>query len=243
MMSGVIGRIHSYESFGTLDGPGVRYVVFLQGCPLRCRYCHNPDTWNCAGGRQVDSDDLLREIAGYRIFISPGGVTLPGGEPLMQPAFSLAMLEGCRALGLHTAVDTAGSLPLEVSRPLLDAADLILLDIKALENDLAMELTGQGNANELATLRYCEETGKPVWIRHVLVPGWTMRQDRLEALADFLKPFRCVEKVELLPYHRMGEFKWKELDIPTMLDGVEEPSAAEIASVRELFRSRGLTLK
>lgn len=224
-MAEVSGRIHSIESFGTLDGPGVRFVVFLQGCPLRCLYCHNPDTWDARGGRETTVSALMKEIGSCRNFIRSGGVTLSGGEPLMQPEFSRALLDRCREAGIHTALDTAGSLPLERSRPVIDAADLILLDIKALDPALSRELTGADNANALATLDYCEETGKPVWIRHVLVPGLTLDRAKLEALAAFLEPYRCIEKVDLLAFHKMGCFKWRELGLSNRLR--ETPGASE----------------
>ena len=173
-MEGVTGRVHSFESFGTLDGPGVRFVVFLQGCPLRCRYCHNPDTWELGGGMEISSAEVVGKIESCRNFIRSGGVTLSGGEPLMQPEFARDILERCARAGFHTALDTAGSVPLERSRPVIDRADLLLLDIKALNPALCRELTGRDNRNTLATLDYCEETARPVWIRHVLVPGFTL---------------------------------------------------------------------
>ena len=187
-MAEVSGRIHSVESFGTLDGPGVRYVVFLQGCPLRCLYCHNPDTWATGGGTETTVPELMRRIESCRNFIRSGGVTLSGGEPLMQPDFSRALLESCREAGSHTALDTAGSFPLARSRAVIDAADLVLLDIKALDPELCVRLTGRDGGNTLATLDWCEESGKPVWIRHVLVPGLTLDRARLEALAAYLEP-------------------------------------------------------
>ena len=234
-MDGIRGRIHSCESFGTLDGPGIRFVVFLQGCPLRCLYCHNPDTWQPDGGKSVTSAELMKQIESCRNFLRNGGVTLSGGEPLMQPEFSLDLLRRCREAGFHTALDTAGSLPLERTRNTIDAADLLLLDIKALDPELCCKLTGQDNKNELATLEYCEHAGKEVCIRHVLLPGWTLRRDRLEKLAAFLKHFRCVRRVELLPYHKMGEFKWRELGFGTPLANVPIPSPEERNAAERLF--------
>ena len=234
-MDGIRGRIHSCESFGTLDGPGIRFVVFLQGCPLRCLYCHNPDTWQPDGGKSVTSAELMKQIESCRNFLRNGGVTLSGGEPLMQPEFSLDLLRRCREAGFHTALDTAGSLPLERTRNTIDAADLLLLDIKALDPGLCCELTGQDNQNELATLEYCEQAGKEVWIRHVLLPGRTLRKDRLEELAAFLKKFRCIRRVELLPYHKMGEFKWRELGLGTPLADVPIPAPEERNAAEALF--------
>src|SRR5574344_692824 len=234
-MEDVSGRIHSEESFGTLDGPGIRYVVFLQGCPLRCRYCHNPDTWVPGGGREVKVSEVMRRILSCRNFLRRGGVTLSGGEPLLQAEFTLALLRACREAGLHTALDTAGSLPLERTRAVIDAADLLLLDIKALDPELCRRLTGRDNADELATLDYCERTGHPVWIRHVLVPGWTLEPARLRALAAYLKPYHCVKRVDLLPFHKMAAFKWKALGIPDPFESVRVPTAAETAAAEKLF--------
>jgi len=234
-MADPAGRIHSIESFGTLDGPGVRFVVFLQGCPLRCLYCHNPDTWDPRGGRETTVSALIKQIESCRNFIRSGGVTLSGGEPLMQPEFSRALLERCREAGIHTALDTAGSLPLERSRPVIDAASLLLLDIKALDPALSRELTGAENTNTLATLDYCEAAGKPVWIRHVLVPGWTLDRAKLAELAAFLEPYRCIEKVELLAFHKMGCFKWRELGLPNALRETPETSEEERLAAEALF--------
>ncbi|MEG1125951.1 MAG: pyruvate formate-lyase-activating protein [Oscillospiraceae bacterium] len=239
---GVIGRIHSRESFGAVDGPGIRFVLFVQGCKLRCRFCHNPDTWNANCGEQVNSDDIVKEIASYRNFIKSGGVTISGGEPLLQPEFTLAVINGCKKNGLHTAVDTAGFAPLIVAKPVIDAADLILLDIKALSDELCISLTGESNQNALAILRYCEHIKKPVWIRHVLVPDITLELILLEETAQFLSGFSCVQKVELLPFHKMGEYKWKELNLEYDLKDTREPTGEEIENAKQIFTNKGLTV-
>lgn len=240
-MNTVRGRIHSVESFGTLDGPGIRYVLFLQGCPFRCLYCHNPDTW-CGAGTETDSAAVVRDILRYRSFLS-GGVTLSGGEPLAQPAFAAAILEGCRENGLHTALDTAGGVPLSVSRPALERADLLLLDVKAAEDGMFRRITGQGMENTLATLDECEWTGKPVWIRQVAVPGLTLEKGQLRALGELLRGYTVVERVELLPFHKMGEYKWKELGYGYTLDGVQPPSDGEMQAARALLREYGLPVR
>ncbi len=234
------GTVHSVETFGTLDGPGVRYVLFLQGCSLRCRYCHNPDTWTKKGKNVTDSEQVVKEILSYRSFINKGGVTLSGGEPLMQPAFALDIIRRCKKEGLHTALDTAGSVPLELSKEVLDEVDLVMLDIKSLDDKQSFSLTGMGNANTLATLEYCESTGKKVWLRHVLVPGWTLDKTRLEQLATYLKGFSCIELVELLPYHSMGQYKWEQLKLSYTLKGVKEPSAKELSMAKKVFEKEGL---
>ena len=231
------GRIHSFESFGTLDGPGIRFVVFFQGCPLRCKYCHNPDTWDIQGGRPVAVREIMAQVESCRNFLRTGGVTLSGGEPLMQPRFALALLNACREKGFHTALDTAGSLPLSQSAPVIDAADLVLLDIKALDSAECRDLTGMDNANELATLDYCEKTEKPVWIRHVLVPGWTLDEDKLQKLAAFLRPYKCIKRIDLLPFHKMASFKWANLNLTDPLAGTSEPSAEEVEKAQQIIGS------
>lgn len=236
----VKGRIHSVESFGTLDGPGIRYVLFLQGCPLSCLYCHNPDSRLTDRGRVMTVGEVIKDVSTYLSFIKKGGVTLSGGEPLMQPEFSLAVIKACKELGLHTAVDTSGALPLEKVRDVIVAADLILLDIKSITDKTCRELTGQGSRDTLAVLEYCEARHKPVWVRHVLVPGWTMDAHSLNRLADHILRFECVKKVELLPYHKMGEYKWEQLGLPYPLAGVEPPSDEDVERARQVFRRRRL---
>ncbi len=240
MNPSVTGRIHSIESFGTLDGPGIRYVLFLQGCPLRCLYCHNPDARGESGGTVMTAGEVMTDILTYRAFIARGGVTLSGGEPLLQPAFTREVLEGCREHRLHSALDTSGAVPLECAAPVIDRADLLLLDIKALDDDLCVPLTGCGAADTLATLEYCEATGKAVWVRHVLVPGYTLDRSRLKRLADYLLRFGCIQKTELLPFHKMGEYKWTALGCPYALADTQPPTDAQMDEARAIFRQRGL---
>jgi len=234
------GRIHSIESFGTLDGPGIRYVLFLQGCPLKCIYCHNPDTWRRSGGTERTVADVFSDILKYRRFIS--GVTLSGGEPLMQPQFSKELLQLCKEEKLHTAIDTAGSIPLAGCKGAVDLADLILLDIKALDDALCIEMTGRDNRYVLELLNHREETGRDVTIRHVLLPGYTLDEVKLTQLADFLKPYQCVKEIELLPFHKMGEYKWEELGQAYQLKNVLPPTAEETQAAKEIFKARGFTV-
>ena len=239
-MRSVTGRIHSVESFGTLDGPGIRYVLFLQGCPLRCLYCHNPDTWHRERGREIRSEEAVADIVRYRRFLTNGGVTLSGGEPLMQPDFAAAVLEGCREQGLHTALDTSGAVPLLSCRGAVEQADQLRWDIKAADNTQLRRQTGRGMENTLELLDYCENVGKPVWIRHVLVPGLTMEDGQLHRLGRRLQPYACIQRVEVLPFHKMGEYKWKELGEPYTLEKTEPPSPEEAEKARALLREYGL---
>lgn len=235
MNRGVSGKIHSFESFGTLDGPGVRYIVFLQGCALRCCYCHNPDTWDVCGGEVFTVEEVMKKILSCRNFIKSGGVTFSGGEPLLQREFLSELLDACAEEKLHTAIDTAGSVPVAVSSGVIDKADMLLLDIKSLDDTLCRKITGQGNRNALDTLEYCEKTSKPVWIRHVVVPGLTMDEGKLQKLSQYLEKFNCVKRVDLLGYHKLGEFKWSSLGIENTLKDTPEPSKEEILSLQNLF--------
>lgn len=236
----VSGRIHSVETLGTLDGPGLRYVLFFQGCPLRCLYCHNPDALSFGGGTLTTAGEVVDEIVRYRSFIRSGGVTLTGGEPLAQPEFAAAVLRLCREEGLHTVVDTSGCVNLPVCREAVDAADLLLLDIKGWDADTSFRISGKENTGSLALLDYREQAGKPVWIRHVIVPGYTLAYGQLAEMADYLRRFTCVERVELLPFHKMGEFKWTGLAYPYLLGDTPEPTREEMEKARAVFTQRGL---
>ena len=233
-------RIHSIETFGALDGPGIRYVIFLQGCPLRCVYCHNPDTWRVEDGRTITLSETFDDIMRYRNFIVSGGVTLSGGEPLAQSDFCEGLLDFCHEKHIHTAIDTAGSVPLSICQKAVDSADLILLDIKGLDEELNHTITGCHNKNWLELLNHREETGKPVWIRHVLVPGLTMDDELLEQLASFLEHYKCVERVELLPFHKMGEYKWEKLGVSYTLKDTQPPSPQDVERAKQIFKNHGL---
>ncbi len=231
------GRIHSIETCGTVDGPGLRYVVFFQGCPLRCSYCHNPDTWQVSAGTEYTVGEIVEDILRYRNFIANGGVTLSGGEPLLQADFAAGVLKECRKQGVHTAIDTSGAVPLRVCKDAVDMADLILLDIKSIDTDKAKELTGMGNENALELLDYLEETNKEVWIRHVVVPGITDNPEDIEKMAEYLSLFSVVSKVEMLPFHKMGEYKWKELCMDYKLVQTPEPSNQSIYALNHMVKA------
>lgn len=234
------GRIHSFETLGAVDGPGIRVVVFVQGCALRCLYCHNPDSWKIGGGTEVSALDVAKKIKDYGPFIQNGGVTISGGEPLLQPEFCAEILRLCKNYGFHTAVDTAGSVDLNLAMPVLNYSDMLLLDIKDLNEDDSIELCGISPKRTIAVLNYCESVNKRVWIRHVLVPGYTLKTDKLNALAAFLENYSCVEKVELLPFHKMGEYKWQDLNYFYKLKNVPEPTEAEVKKSIKIFQLHGI---
>lgn len=230
------GRVHSFESFGAVDGPGIRFIVFFQGCPLRCKFCHNPDTWAFGEGTEYTSDELVDKILPYRLFYrGGGGVTLSGGEPMAQHEFAAELLKRLKAEGIHTAVDTSGGIPLAVCRDAVDAADMLLLDIKSIDPETSLYITGSPDtlANEKELLDYCELSKKPIWIRHVVVPGLTDGEKQLKALGDFLRGYSCIEKIEPLPFHKLGEHKWlPELYI---LGATEPPTEQQMAEAVRLL--------
>ena len=231
------GRIHSFESFGTLDGPGIRYIVFMQGCPLRCLYCHNPDTWDTNSGKEYTVSEVTAKIISCKNYLRNGGVTLSGGEPLLQKEFTLELLKKLKEENLHTAIDTAGSLPLTRTKDIIDTADMLLLDIKALDEKLAIHLTGMSNKNTLQTLDYCQENQKRIWIRHVLVPNVTFKEESIISLAQYLSKYSCIEKVELLPYHTLGCHKFEKLNIPNPLEGTLDLTNQELDWANQIFYS------
>lgn len=233
----MIGRIHSLESFGTVDGPGVRFVAFMQGCPLRCLFCHNPDTWNPQGSCQYEftPKQLLDEVVRYRSFIKNGGVTVSGGEPLMQADFVSEFFRLCHSEGIHTAVDTSGALITERVLNMLDNTDLVLLDIKTMDPELYTRLTGVRQENNLAFLDILEERGITTWIRHVVVPGLTDNDKWLRQLGQYVTRYDCVEKIEILPYHTLGEYKYQKLGLEYSLDGVPPLSAERASEIRKIM--------
>ena len=232
------GRIHSIESFGTVDGPGIRFVVFMQGCPLRCKYCHNRDTWNLDGGHTITSDELVKEILHYKSYMdnSGGGITISGGEPLLQAKFIKELFIKLKKKKIHTAIDTAGSLPItDEIKDLLDLTDLVLLDIKHIDNEKAINLTGAPNKNNLEFAKYLSNINKPMWIRQVLVPGYTDDESDLLKLKEFINSLNSVENVEILPYHSLGKFKWKELGATYELENVIPPSLETVEKAKKIL--------
>lgn len=237
-----VGYLHSVESFGAVDGPGVRFVAFLQGCPLRCLFCHNADTWKIQEGKPVTPAELTAQLLQYKNFIKKGGVTLSGGEPLLQPAFCREVALLCRQNGLHVAIDTSGGVPLASCKEAIDAADMLLLDIKDVDREGCRRLTGRTNENALEILNYCDYTGKDVWIRHVLVPGYTLAEVKLRRLANLLSWYTCVKRVELIPFHKMGEYKWDYVNEPYQLTDTPAPTEQEMNRAKEIMREYALPI-
>jgi len=231
------GYVHSVETGGMVDGPGIRYVVFLSGCGLRCKYCHNPDTWKVKSGQLVTVSDTIRDIKKYQSYLkfSGGGVTVTGGEPFMQPEFLIELLAACKAAGLHTALDTSGYADRHAAERALQYTDLLLLDIKSFNPVTYKQLTGVELDKTLEVLRLAEYLEIPIWVRFVLVPGYTDNMTDIRRMASFLEPFVNVVKVEVLPFHKMGEFKWEALGIPYELADVEPPSRESLEQARAIL--------
>ena len=231
------GRVHSYETFGAVDGPGIRFIVFLQGCPMRCLYCHNPDTWDTGGGTETTVDEIVAKVRSYRGFYKGGGgVTISGGEPLLQHEFVYELIEALKAEGFHTAIDTSGIVPLSLCQKTVDAADMLLLDIKSLDSGLSRRITGTDEClrREKELLDHCEAVGKRVWIRHVVVPGLTMDSALIKELADFLSQYKCIERIEPLPFHKLGEHKWEPGCY--QLADTEAPTKAQMDKVDAILK-------
>ena len=233
----MIGRIHSFESFGTVDGPGVRFVTFMQGCPLRCQFCNNPDTWDPNGKCQYEftPEQLRDEVVKYRSFIKSGGVTVSGGEPLMQSEFVAEFFRLCHAEGLHTALDTSGAIITDKVLEVLDNTDLVLLDIKTMDAELYPTLTGVKQNNNLAFLDILEERKIKTWVRHVVVPNLTDNDEWLRKLGEHVSHYDCVEKIEILPYHTLGTYKYEKLGEKYKLEGVPALSAQRANEIRSMM--------
>ncbi len=229
------GRIHSFESLGAVDGPGVRFVVFMQGCSLKCKYCQNRDTWNLKGGTTYSSDEIVEKILRYKNYIMPnGGVTISGGEPLLQAKFLIELFTKLRQYNIHTCIDTSGSVALtDEIKELINLTDLFLLDIKCINDEKAINLTGVSNKKELEFAKYLSNINKPMWIRQVLVPGYTDDEQDLVKLKEFISTLKSVEKVEILPYHDLGKFKWEQLGEIYPLEKVRTANNDDVKRAKE----------
>lgn len=236
------GKIHSIETCGTVDGPGIRYVIFTQGCPLRCLYCHNPDCRHLNDGREVTVDELIADIQKYRSYMkfSGGGITVTGGEPLMQPKFVGEIFRRCQELGIHTALDTSGYVNLATAKSLLEYVDLVLLDIKSFDPKIYQQVTSVSLEPTLNFARYLNEISKPVWIRFVLVPHLTDPPHNIRGLAKFVSSLNNVDRVEVLPFHKMGEYKWERLGYEYQLKNTPPASPELVATAKNIFQQYGI---
>lgn len=240
-----MGYVHSFESFGLVDGPGVRYIVFLTGCPMRCQFCHNPDTWDVNAGKEYTAKEIVDKVKNYRGYWGKqGGITISGGEPLVQIDFVTEIFRLAKELDINTCLDTSGQ-PFTTEQPFFDKfnelmkyTDLVMLDIKQIDDDAHKILTGQSNKSILECARYLDSIGKKMWIRHVLVPGGEAASDndeQLHRLADFIKTLKNVDRVEVLPYHTFGVAKYEKLGIPYKLADVEPPTQERIDNAERIL--------
>lgn len=231
-------KVHSTETFGTVDGPGIRFVLFLQGCHLRCKYCHNRDTWEISGGEYKSLEDVYQKILRYKNYIIPsgGGVTITGGEPLLQVKFLIELFKKLKDEGIHTCIDTSGMVSItEDIKEVLKYTDLVLLDIKHIDDEKCKELTGISNKRELEFAKYLSDNNIPMWIRQVLVPGVTDDEQDLKKLKQFIENLKTVEKIEILPYHNAGRYKWKKLGFEYEFDNIREATEKDIKRAKDIL--------
>lgn len=229
-------RIHSFESFGTVDGPGIRYIIFLQGCSLRCKYCQNRDTWDINSGKVICIDEIVNRILNYKNYISPsGGVTVSGGEPILQVKSLIILFKKLKQYGIHTAIDTSGMFDLTNDvKELLKYTDLVLLDIKHIDSKQSKDLVGFGNEKELKFANYLSDNNIDIWIRQVLIPGITDNEKDLLKLKDFINSLHTVKKVEFLPYHTMGKYKWTDLGFSYELENIRETTSEDVKRAKKI---------
>lgn len=245
---GIKGHINAIESFGSVDGPGIRFVIFVQGCRYRCQYCHNPETWAQEGGYEATAEEIFRQALRYRPYWKKtGGITVSGGEPLLQLEFVTELFRLAKAKDVNTAIDTAGE-PFTFDEPffsaferLLPFVDLFLLDLKQMDDEKHRALTGVSNESALALARFLSEHGKRMWIRHVLVPGWTTDEEALMRLSLFIQSLKTVDRVDVLPYHAMARHKYEEMGLPYRLGNTPEPTAAELHRADEILNAAAYT--
>lgn len=231
-------KVHSIESFGTVDGPGIRFVLFLQGCHLQCKYCHNRDTWDINGGEYRTLDDILEKIRRYKnyMILSGGGVTVTGGEPLLQVKFLIELFKKLKAEGIHTCIDTSGIVAItDDIKEVLKYTDLVLLDIKHIDDEKCKKLVGVSNKRELEFAQYLSENNIKIWIRQVLVPGYTDDEQDLLKLKKFIKSLKTVENIQILPYHNMGKYKWEKLGLKYELENVRQANQDDVDRAKKIL--------
>ncbi len=240
-----MGRIHSIETLGTVDGPGIRFVLFVQGCPMRCLYCHNPDTWDVNGGTEKTVEELLFEINKYKHYYgTDGGVTVSGGEPLLQIDFVTELFKELKKQNIHTCIDTSGVTfsespsVMQKIEELMKVTDLVMLDIKHINNLSHKKLTGQNNSNILNFARYLNRINKPMWVRHVLVPGITANEQDLKDLKAFLNTLNNVQAIEVLPYHTLGVSKYQKLGMDYKLASTEPPTKQQVELANKILKGK-----
>ena len=238
------GRVHSIETFGTVDGPGIRYILFFQGCPLRCKYCHNRDTWDTKGGKEYTTDEIINDALKYSTYMkfSGGGITASGGEATLQSEFLTELFAKAKKNNIHTCLDTSGFVNIETIDPVLDNTDLVLLDLKHMIDEDAKDLTGVGIEKTLKLAKHLDERNIPVWIRHVLVPGYTDDVANLEAMGKFISTLHNVERFEILPYHSLGVHKWENMGFDYELKNIEDASDKDIQRAKDIISKFGVTV-
>lgn len=223
---------------GAVDGPGIRYVIFMQGCPLECKYCQNRDTWDIKGGQVYNIEDILEKILRYKnyMYASNGGVTISGGEPLLQARFLINLFKELKKNNIHTAIDTSGMVEItEDIKELIDLTDLFLLDIKCINDDICKDLTGKSNKKELEFAKYLSDNDKDMWIRQVLIPTITDKEEDLIELKKFINTLKTVKKVEVLPYHDMGKFKWENMNLKYELNNIRTANYEDVERAKRIL--------
>lgn len=237
------GYIHSIETAGMVDGPGIRYIIFFQGCPLRCLYCHNPDTWKMGEGKIMTVDELISDILLYQNFLkfSGGGVTITGGDPIAQPKFLLSLLSQLRKNGVHTALDTAGYTSYDTASQVLKQTDLLLLDIKSIDPTTFKRVAGVDIDLTLQFLKLADELNVPTWIRFVLVPQLTENEEHMHIMVNYLRQFKNIEKIEVLPFHKMGEYKWQNMGLTYTLANTQPPSYDSVEKAKKILGCSAIT--
>ncbi len=236
------GRIHSIETFGTVDGPGIRCILFFQGCPLRCKYCHNRDTWDAKCGTEYTADELIEKAVKYKSYMnsSGGGITASGGEATLQPEFLAELFAKAKEQGIHTCLDTSGFVDIEKIEKVLDNTDLVLLDLKHMDDEKSKELTGVSIQKALKLAKHLESRNIPVWLRHVLVPGITDSEDNLAKIGEFAASLNNVQRLELLPYHSIGVHKWESMGVDYELKDVRDADQDDVKRASEIIERYGV---
>lgn len=238
----VKGRVHSIETFGTVDGPGIRFILFMQGCPLRCKYCHNRDTWDVKGGTEYTTDEIIEQVKKYSSYMkfSGGGLTVSGGEATLQPEFLKDLFKKAQENEIHTCLDTSGFVNIDVIDPVLDYTNLVLLDLKHMVPEKCKDLVGVSIDKTLEFAKHLSDRNIPVWIRHVLVPGITDDRENLELMGKFISTLKNIDRVELLPYHTLGVHKWENMGFEYELKDVPDATSEDIEKASKILAEFGV---